>query len=114
MVKGAAPRIENQMTGFRPNLSPISPPRTVPIACEARKTKRQIWESLTEMELVDEEKGEVVRHACGIEILGKHQHKQDENEEVDFAAGNVFGDCPAFPDFSCEVLKLLDMPPADV
>ena len=40
MAKGAAPRMENQMTYFLPNLSPSMPPATVPIAKAARNTKR--------------------------------------------------------------------------
>ena len=39
-AKGAAPRIENQMTYLRPNLSPNIPPATVPMAKAARKTNR--------------------------------------------------------------------------
>ena len=48
MAKGAAPRMENQMTYFLPNLSPNIPPATVPMAKAARKTKRHNWEVCTD------------------------------------------------------------------
>ena len=48
-AKGAAPRIENQMTYFLPNLSPNIPPATVPIAKAARKTKRQSCDACTDI-----------------------------------------------------------------
>lgn len=44
-ANGAAPKIENQMTYFLPNLSPSIPPATVPMAKAARKTKRQSWDA---------------------------------------------------------------------
>ena len=40
MANGAAPKMENQMTYFLPNLSPSMPPATVPMAKAARKTNR--------------------------------------------------------------------------
>ena len=48
MAKGAAPRMENQMTYFLPNLSPSIPPATVPIAKAARNTKRHSCEVCTD------------------------------------------------------------------
>ncbi len=48
MANGAAPKIENQMTYFLPNLSPNIPPATVPIAKAARNTKRHNCEVCTE------------------------------------------------------------------
>ena len=48
MAKGAAPRMENQMTYFLPNLSPSMPPATVPMAKAARNTKRHSCEVCTE------------------------------------------------------------------
>lgn len=41
IVKGATPRMENQITRLRPMRSPIGPPTKVPTAAEARKTNRQ-------------------------------------------------------------------------
>ena len=41
-VNGAAPKIENQITYFLPNLSPSGPPKIVPAATDARKIKRYI------------------------------------------------------------------------
>ena len=48
MAKGAAPRMENQMTYFLPNLSPSMPHATVPMAKAARNTKRHSCEVCTE------------------------------------------------------------------
>ena len=48
MAKGAAPRMENQMTYFLPNLSPSIPPATVPMAKAARNTKRHSCEVCTD------------------------------------------------------------------
>ena len=39
-ANGAAPSMENHITYLRPNLSPIIPPATVPMAKAARKTNR--------------------------------------------------------------------------
>ena len=39
-ANGSAPRIENQITGLRPNRSPIGPPAKVPATSAARKTNR--------------------------------------------------------------------------
>ena len=78
MAKGAAPRMENQMTYFLPNLSPSIPPATVPMAKAARNTKRHSCEVCTETELIHQEEGEVARDACRIEILGEHEHDEDK------------------------------------
>jgi hypothetical protein len=43
MENGAMPRMDTQMTIFRPKRSPNGPPRIVPSATEARKTKRRYW-----------------------------------------------------------------------
>ena len=48
MAKGAAPKMENQMTYFLPNLSPNTPPATVPMAKAARNTKRHNCETCTD------------------------------------------------------------------
>lgn len=39
-VNGAAPRIENQITYFLPNLSPSGPPKMVPAATANKKANR--------------------------------------------------------------------------
>ena len=46
--KGAVPRMENQITYLRPNLSPSMPPATVPMAKAARKTNRNSCDALTD------------------------------------------------------------------
>ena len=47
-AKGAAPKMENQITYFLPNLSPNTPPATVPIAKAKRNTKRHNCEVCTD------------------------------------------------------------------
>src|SRR3954454_19950842 len=47
-VKGATPKIENQMTYFLPKRSPSGPPRNVPTAVENRKIKRCTCEFCTD------------------------------------------------------------------
>jgi hypothetical protein len=47
-VNGSTPKIEPQMTYFRPNRSPIGPPSTVPAATATRKMNRSICEVRTE------------------------------------------------------------------
>ena len=42
---GSAPRMENQMTYFLPNLSPSMPPATVPMAKAGQEQMR--WRNLT-------------------------------------------------------------------
>ena len=44
-ANGAAPRIDPQITYFRPYLSPILPPMTVPIATAPIKAKRHNWDT---------------------------------------------------------------------
>ena len=46
-ANGAAPRIENHITYFLPNLSPNIPPTTVPMAKAARNTNKQSCEACT-------------------------------------------------------------------
>ncbi len=47
-VNGATPRIEAQMTRFRPMRSPTGPPIIVPSATAARKMNRRNCEVFTE------------------------------------------------------------------
>ncbi len=46
-AKGAAPRIEHQMTYLRPILSPMYPPATMPMADAARNANKHSWASRT-------------------------------------------------------------------
>ncbi len=46
-VKGAAPKIENQIMYFLPNLSPSGPPNNVPAATANKNIKRYTWELCT-------------------------------------------------------------------
>ena len=48
IANGAAPKMENHITYFRPNLSPNMPPATVPIAKANRNTNKQSCDVCTE------------------------------------------------------------------
>src|SRR5690606_21283956 len=43
-VKGAAPKIDTQLIGLRPYLSPKGPPSSVPTATAARTKNKYIWD----------------------------------------------------------------------
>src|ERR1017187_9013306 len=71
---GATPRIETQMTYFRPKRSPRGPPRMVPAATDTRKTNRRSCEPWIER-LNRWMQGQVGARAR-IHHLGRAQHAE--------------------------------------
>ena len=79
-VNGSTPRIEHQMTSFRPNRSPTGPPMIVPAATAPRKANRWSCALCTlDAEPVDQVERVVARDAGQVDVLGEDQH--DEHAE---------------------------------
>ena len=94
-VNGSTPRIEHQITYFRPNRSPTGPPMMVPGGHRAEEDEQVELRALhADAELVDQVEGVVARRARQVDVLREDQH--DQHAERERAPGRATAsDAPA-------------------
>jgi len=86
-VKGATPRMENQMTYFRPTRSPMAADEG---ACGDREKKEEevhLSVLVGYVELVDQVEHIIAAHGSHIKVFGEDENEQDRQGDRDAGRG---------------------------